>query len=445
MTSTTLKDSEDGLFTIGGGLDPENGKAQGKSLRVSAVSGVYGGNAAGKSTLLKALNFFCEAVVSSHTRTSHGEGTPYYPFKLDETSRDKSSHYDVDVAIENTRYHYGYKLDGKKIVLEWLYSYDLTASRQTRTVLFVRETNENFETEFNFGKSLRGENKQISKLVRANSLYLSTAAQNAHPQLTPLFDFFYKKMVRRLDDETSLERLSEQMMAYFGSNQQRQNVALNFLKAADIGIVGMDFSHIPVDEKEILLLQEFEQVVNRHFDSPEGKIKLGGKKEKARINLLHSGANNKTYPIDLKRESAGTLSLLQLIGPAFARLNEGGVLVVDELNSTLHPLVSREFVRLFSNPVTNPGKAQLIFTTHDTNLLTGNLLRRDQIWFAEKSGDGATEIYALSDIKIRSDDNFERGYLTGRFGAVPFVGCSLSDFVKNFALTMESGDGASES
>ena len=103
-------------------------------------------------------------------------------------------------------------------------------------------------------------------------------------------------------------------------------------------------------------------------------------------------------------------------------------------NSALHPLVSRELIRLFSSPATNPSRAQLIFTTHDTNLLSGGLLRRDQIWFTEKGPIGATHLYALSDIKIRANDNLERGYLMGRFGAIPFVGCGLTDFADLFGI-----------
>ena len=117
--------------------------------------------------------------------------------------------------------------------------------------------------------------------------------------------------------------------------------------------------------------------------------------------------------------------MLQLLGPVFDRLSEGGVLIVDELNVALHPLISRELVGLFSKPETNPGRAQLIFSTHDTNILTSGLMRRDQIWFAEKDQFGATSIYSLSSIKVRSTDNWERGYITGRFGAIPFLGAHL--------------------
>ncbi|WP_068859650.1 AAA family ATPase [Perlucidibaca aquatica] len=433
MTATALKDVEDGVFHVGAD------GADSKVLRVLPVAGIYGANASGKSTLLSGFEFFCNGIVESHTGIASGIGTPFVPFKLDEESRKKTSQYDADIVLDNVRYHYGYTLDGKKIVNEWLYSFDLKATRQVRTVLFMRETSDELAVELQFGKSLKGENKQISKLVRPNSLFLSAAAQNAHPQLTPIFEFFYKRVVQRLYSGIEENKIPEQLSTYFGSDSARRTAAVQFLRAADVGISGMDFSKTPIGEKESLLMQDFEQVLRKHLPSNES-FPLIEKKERAKVSLLHLGAEGKTYPLPLKRESTGTLALLQLLGPAFARLHDGGVLVVDELNSALHPLVSRELIRLFSSPTTNPSRAQLIFTTHDTNLLSGGLLRRDQIWFTEKDPIGATHVYALSDIKVRANDNLERGYLMGRFGAIPFVGCGLTDFADLFQKEIQGGE-----
>ncbi len=429
LTATALKDAEDGLIAVG----PSD--SEGKSLRVVPVAGIYGANASGKSTLLQAFGFFCDGIVTSHVGQASGTGTPFIPFRLDEESRTKPSRYDADIVIDNIRYHYGFMLDGKKILSEWLYSFDLAAQRQVRSILFVRETNDDMGLEFQFGKSLRGENRQISKFVRPNSLFLSAAAQNAHPQLTPIFDFFYKKVAQRLDSEIEAAKIPAQLETYFSSDESRKITAVQFLKAADVGITGIDFSKIPLGEKETLLMQDFEQLLRKHLPADENLSIVA--KEKAEVNLLHVGAGGKAYPISLRHESTGTLALLQLLGPAFARLANGGVLMVDELNSALHPLVSRELIRLFSSPLTNPGKAQLIFTTHDTNLLSGGLLRRDQIWFSEKDPRGASHIYALSDIKVRANDNLERGYLMGRFGAVPFVGCGLGEFAALFQKSIQ--------
>ncbi|MCA8267831.1 AAA family ATPase [Burkholderia vietnamiensis] len=441
MTATNLKDDETCLITV----EPTSTDG-GRVLKVLPVAGVYGANAAGKSTLLRSLEFFIDAIVVSHSRVASRTGTPYVPFQLDAASRTAPSRYDADIVIGDVRYHYGFSLNGQYILQEWLYSFDLTASRQVRSVMFARETSSDGDVEISFpGKSLKGENKQIAKLVRPNSLFLSVAAQNAHPQLSPIFDFF-ERVVRRLDAKMSAASLMSQLSGYFSADAQRKDAAIEFLKAADIGISGISFSKVQRDESEIKLIKDVERLLRDHGKFPDSSDEKGNKElaelmgEKPLVKFLHKGSGGETFPIDLSNESAGTQSLLQLLGPVFVRLSEGGTVLVDELNTALHPLVSRELIKLFQNPITNPGHAQLIFTTHDTNLLTGSLLRRDQIWFAEKDGDGATHIYSLSDIKIRSTDNIERGYLMGRFGAIPFMGCGLEEFSRMLGQNQQKGD-----
>ena len=407
LVATTLKDSAEGLLNTSWSLTDSN------PLQVVPALAIYGSNAAGKSTVLKALDFFVQAILGSHSRGAVSGGVPYHPFLLDDVSSKKPSRYDADFMIKGIRYHYGFSLDGEKFTREWLYMFSAGGRRVTKTTLFVRDRDN--PEEFYFGKSLKGENKQISKLVRPNSLYLSAAAQNSHPVLSDLYELISKKFVTRVDVDLSEFSLAKQLLAYLGDDENRTKQAIEFLAAADVGILGVDFAKIPFKNVNKDLIEDFERLFSKHFDLPEAF-----KEPPTRVRLLHRGANDKAFAIGLDAESAGTISLLQLIGPAFERLREGGVLVVDELNSTLHPLVSRELIRLFSNPTTNPGGAQIIFSTHDTNLLAGGLLRRDQIWFAEKDREGETCIYPLSEITVRSKDNLERGYLTGRFGAIPF-------------------------
>lgn len=413
LVASTLKDVESGLI-VPDGVEAES--SQRKALRVLPVLALYGANASGKTTLLDALQFFASGIVSSHDRTA-GRTVPFKPFLLDDESRKKAARYDADIVIDGVRYHYGYSITRDRIESEWLYSFPIAGARRVRTVLFTRDAEA--EEEFHFGKSLKGENKVISKLVRPNSLYLSAAAQNSHPQLSAIFNFFAEKVTNRVQENSDV-MLPDQLLAYFGEDEALRKRAVSFLAAADTGIVGLDFSKVPVDEKSLALISEFERLLSNHLDGAE--INMPRKTERAKVGFKHLGAVGKKYPIEMDRESAGTIALLGLLGPVLKRLAEGGVLVIDELNSTLHPLVSREVIRLFSDPKSNPGKAQLLFSTHDTNLLAGGLLRRDQIWFAEKDGEGATHAYSLSEIKVRGADNFEVGYLQGRFGAIPFFG-----------------------
>lgn len=426
LTATSLKDDDTGVM-IANGASVDRSRA----LRVLPVAGIYGANASGKSTILRAIDFFVSAITHSHSRVARRTGTPYDPYLLDTESRNKPSRYDADIVLGDTRYHYCFVLDGKYILQEWLYSFDLTSTRQVRSVMFGRETSDGGAVEVVFpGKSLKGENKQIAKLVRPNSLFLSVAAQNSHPQLTPIFEFF-EQVVSRLNANLNEFFVIDQLTAYFALDPQRRDAALEFLRAADVGISGIDFSRIPIEEKELQVLKSIEQAVRQHVDLPEsekGSMPSDLMKERVSVKLGHRGKDGEIYPIALDAESTGTQALLQLLGPVFAKLHAGGTILIDELNTALHPLVSRELIKLFQNPITNPGKAQLIFSTHDTNLLTGALLRRDQVWFAEKDSQGCSHLYSLSDIKVRATDNIERGYLMGRFGAIPFVGCGLDEF-----------------
>jgi AAA15 family ATPase/GTPase len=415
----------------------------GKPIRVLPVAGIYGANASGKSTLLRSFKFFVDVIAQSHASIANRTGTPFFPFALDQSSGARPSRYDADVVLNGIRYHYGFTLDGKHICQEWLYCFDLGAARQVKSVMFARQTADDGSVEISFpGKSLKGQVKQIAKLVRANSLFMSVAAQNAHPQISPLFDFF-DGVVRRLDANMSQWVLMDQLMAYFGGDPQRTELAVEFLKAADIGISGLEFSKVPLEASEIKLIKDFERVLREHAQSTEAPMAHVANgldlNDRPQVKVLHHGRDGMQYPIHLRSESAGTRSLLQLLGPVLVKLQQGGLVIVDELNTTLHPLVCRELIRLFQNPATNPGRAQLIFTTHDTNLLTGSLLRRDQIWFTEKDNQGATHVYALSDIKVRATDNLERGYLMGRFGAVPFVGCGLDEFASLLGQKPEQG------
>jgi uncharacterized protein len=434
--ASSLKDSEDGLLRIGAeDAKSENFESAGSKINVLPVVAIYGSNAAGKSTILKAFEFFTEAVVHSHSRTARNTGTPFAPFLLNEYSKDEPSHYDADFVIDGVRYHYGFTLDGKHFLSEWLFSFNLDSKRQTRSVLFHRDVNN--EAEYYFGKMLKGDNKRTSKSTRANSLFLCSAAQNAHPQLSEIYSYFAEKISTRLEQMHSPSVLTHQLVAYFGDNKKRKSVAFEFLKAAEIGIADIDFSEVPYEEDTQQLLTEVESIIKKHFNAPDETISI---KSKTEAKVWHLGENSKGYSIELENESSGTLALLQILGPVFTKLKDGGILVVDELNICLHPLVSKELIKLFSSPLTNPGRAQLIFSTHDTGMLANGVLRRDQVWFVEKDKEGASSIYPLSDFKIRASDNFEKGYKDGRFGAAPDFHLFQQRFSKNLIASKDGNE-----
>jgi hypothetical protein len=155
---------------------------------------------------------------------------------------------------------------------------------------------------------------------------------------------------------------------------------------------------------------------------------------KVAVKLLHR-INGSLVPLGLDKESAGTMAYLALLGPILDALNTGGTVCVDELDSSLHPLIAVEIMRMFEEPRENANRAQLIFNTHDTNLLNTGILRRDQIWFTEKDAKGESHLYPLTDFKPRREENLESGYLQGRYGAIPFI------HSEEFVTSLADGDG----
>jgi predicted ATPase len=264
---------------------------------------------------------------------------------------------------------------------------------------------------FEFGKMLHGENEVIRTLTRPNSLFLSAAAQNNHPQLLPLVHYFRSwrfppsgrgVMIGRAPE---MSRLVRELDAV--AEHADRSSLLQLLQAADTGIVDVRIDSGVAGSQ-----------------SSRGVRPTSAKASS--VHVRHRSADESYAWLPLALESAGTLALLELAPDILDALRHGGLLCVDELESSLHPALAVSVVGLFNDPKTNSNNAQLIFATHDTNLL-GTIvgepaLRRDQVWFTEKDETGGTHLYPLTDFHPRKEENLERGYLQGRYGAVPFVG-----------------------
>jgi AAA15 family ATPase/GTPase len=403
-------------------------------VRTVPVVALYGANASGKSTLLDALRFMRRAVKFSHSRgDAIGDKTPHEPFALDDVSNSRPSRYDIDIELDGTRFHYGFTLDGTKFNEEWLYAIPLNKSRKTRQTWFHRTDD---GQPIYFGKELKGENKLIEKIVRSNSLFLSAAAQNAHVQLSKLYEYITSK-INVISTEVNPMALGPQIAGFFQRHKDLEGGALEFLRVADIGIAGVKYEYVEMSEKTKNFVEEFKVFLNRHDipSEPDADERL-----KRKASFMHRGVDSKEYRLELESESAGTRAILSAIGPILDALRSGGVLLIDELSNSLHPLMSRKLVDLFNDKSVNVGAAQLIFTTHDTNLLCGGMFRRDQIWFAEKDREGATHFFPLTEISVDQRDNLEKGYLQGRFGAIPF----FSKFDVQWDLTVEDFDPSHE-
>lgn len=397
----SLRDEQELSFIADRALDdPRLLHPAGVDEAVLPVCTLYGANASGKSNVLDALGYMRHAVISSH-RLWERTGIRRQPFALRSRPEVPSS-YIVNMVIEGVRYEYGFSLDDQAIQEEWLYAWPSGRKQEW----FSRELQA-----FDFGRHLPGENKAIAALTRANSLFLSAAAQNNHAALGPIFDWFRARLrttVRRSswNNMTLLwwkQFLGGESAMDDATKKVRQDV-LSLLRTADLGI----------DDFRVT-----EEIVHWEGDDEEPP----SVESVLRIGFSHAGSDAGHW-LDVSAESTGTRSLVGLCPVLLPVLNSGGILVIDELNA-LHPMLALALVQLFQR--NNPRGAQLLFNTHDSSLL-GNLvsdpppLRRDQIWFTEKDQEGATKLYPLTDFTPRKEENLQRGYLQGRYGAVPFIG-----------------------
>jgi uncharacterized protein len=355
---------------------------------------IYGANASGKTNVIQAMAFMASAVSLSHREWSPDGPIPRDPFMEDEESRRKPSEIEADFLLAGVRHRYGFRVDSEAVLEEWLYVYP-KGKKQT---WFHRKRGNPIV----FSNKMPGENRTIENLTRHNSLFLSAAAQNAHEALLPIFTWlcgllfvigrrskyhqYTARLCSKLDYKTEIERL---------------------VSVADLGIAEMSVEEIKV------------KFTDKTFDKIASILKLPNEPDPV-IRLLHR-LGNTTVPFNMDQESDGTLAYLALLGPAVDAIKKGTPLLIDELDASLHPLLAIQLLRLFNTPASNPKGAQLIFNTHDTNLLSSGVLRRDQIWFTEKGNDATSHLYPLSDFKPRRQENLQNGYLQGRYGAIPFI------------------------
>jgi hypothetical protein len=376
---------------------PETLIPTGAGVQLLRAAAVYGPNASGKSALFHALSFMRVAVVASHRSWGPSGGVPRVPFALDPEWASKPSSFAVDVLVGGVRYEYGFTVDSVRVLEEWLYAYP----RGRKQGWFTRDSSR--DVEFAFSRSLTGENRAISALTRPNSLFLSTAAQNNHEQLMPVYRWFAENLWI-VDDGT--RGFFEDYAVKLCRHQPSRKLLLNSLASADLGITDIEFAE-----------GGFAPDAEEPIKSPELLSEIFPPQ---RVRLWHNRGNSgPNVALPFAQESGGTKALFALLGIIEPCLSEGGTLVVDEFDQSLHSHIARQLVARFMSPAGNPRAAQLLFNTHDTNLLSEDLLRRDQVWFTEKTADGATRLFPLTDFRTRKLDNLERGYLQGRYGAVP--------------------------
>ncbi|RZQ59892.1 hypothetical protein EWH70_32300 [Amycolatopsis suaedae] len=360
------------------------------------VAAIYGANASGKSNLLDGLAFMVSAVRYSFSRWG-SESAPRRPFRLDPAARERPSVFVAEFVAGDVPYTYGFTLDDTEVREEWLYSFP----EKRKRIVFERTG-----AAIRFGSTVADTKAKLDvleELIRPNVLLLSVCASLKLDQLMPAYDWFRAVPELLPSQAASMpsSSLAQRLAHFVEGPQDRSDLLMPLLSAADVGITGIDVIKT-TDPKN----------GRRYYD----------------VRFRH-GADYERF--ELNDESAGTRSWLELLLVLLPVLDTGSLALVDELDRSLHPLLTAKLIGLFKDPETNPHGAQLIFTTHDTSLLGTMLgdqvLDRDQIWFVEKQADGASTLYPLTDFKPRKEQNTERRYLAGSYGAVPVL--DRQDFV----------------
>ena len=386
---------------------PENLITKGDYKAVNSVA-IYGANASGKSSLFKAITVALIMIRNSNN-VQVTDKLPMTPFKFDFESRNKPTSFEFTfIAKDGRKYIYGFSATTEKIVEEYLYCYNTSKP----TLLF--DLNENEKPKFNRAYKVKLE--AAYQMNTANKLFLATATTwNVECTKSP-----FEWLAESIDTFTDVMELGGVAFEKYRTDENRKYIEFtkNLLKQADINI-----SSIEVDAKEVMggPALPFQIVVQGKIIPPNE-----GKHYDVEITTGHTvvdeNGEKTEFSLTLQEESIGT-QLLFFYGPLLKdAFEKGKTIVLDEIDKSMHPSLVKFIMNLFRDPDVNKNGAQLIVTTHETGILSLDMFRRDQIYFTEKdSKSGVTDLYSLDEFSVRKTENIEKGYLMGRYGAIPFL------------------------
>ncbi len=386
---------------------PENLITKGDYKAVNSVA-IYGANASGKSSLFKAITVALIMIRNSNN-VQVTDKLPMTPFKFDFESRNKPTSFEFTfIAKDGRKYIYGFSATTEKVVEEYLYCYNTSKP----TLLF--DLNENEKPKFNRAYKVKLE--AAYQMNTANKLFLATATTwNVECTKSP-----FEWLAESIDTFTDVMELGGVAFEKYRTDENRKYIEFtkNLLKQADINI-----SSIEVDAKEVMggPALPFQIVVQGKIIPPNE-----GKHYDVEITTGHTvvdeNGEKTEFSLTLQEESIGT-QLLFFYGPLLKdAFEKGKTIVLDEIDKSMHPSLVKFIMNLFRNPDVNKNGAQLIVTTHETGILSLEMFRRDQIYFTEKdSKSGVTDLYSLDEFSVRKTENIEKGYLMGRYGAIPFL------------------------
>ena len=383
-----------------------------KNLRFLRTAVIYGANASGKTNFFKALIFFLNFSVFSGPRKQVEDPIETEPFALSRQTEVTPSKFEIIFIIKNsdceTRYRYGLIVDSKQVLSEYLF-----AIKNVREVmLFFRDSQEIDCTNY-FKEGVRAKSS-----VRKNCSFLSVCAQNNGEISAQIVKYFRSIGVLYGVYDTTF-RLDKNI-----NNPEQKKKIIDFLRFADIQIIGYRTEKVPAFKD--MPDPELAAILNNKFPNVNEERILFGH------TIYDEDKPTGEIYLDASDESSGTNKLFSYSSYIFSVLDKGSVLFIDEFDTMLHPLIIENIIKLFNSPMTNPKNAQLIISCHAVNIMTNKLLRRDQIWFCEKDQYGATDLYSLVEYKdeekgaVRKDESYNKNYLQGKYGAIPYIDNILS-------------------
>lgn len=394
------------------------------SLRILNSAVIYGANASGKSSLFEAFEF-SKGFVQLSAKNNPSDVIKVRPFLLDEKTKSEPSKFEFIFIREGIRYQYGFSATRKAIQEEWLITYPKGRPRKLFERKLVKEDVKKNKTDFKysykFSSFLKGEKDKLVELTHPSALFLSVGATFNNPQLIKAFKWF-EEMTEYVGSGDFVE---PQVFKFLAKNLALTENIKKLVKFADLGIEDYSFTETDISKNELpenapeSMKKLFEAIQLVVDEAEKTSSDINTKMYRAR--MVHR-AGEKLIPLPWNDESDGTRRLFGMSAPIFDAINNGKVLFIDEIDRSLHPLLVKELVALFQNKKFNPKNAQLIFNTHDTSLLGAGTFRRDQIWFLEKDQTAKSHLYSLLEFSPRKEEALEKGYLQGRYGAVPFLG-----------------------
>lgn len=427
VASNTVKECEENLASGNNVWRKDS-----NSIRLLKSAAIYGANGSGKSTLVSAMADFRSLILFSFINDGLVTNVcgKYFRFSVDGMKKPISMQ--MIFMVNNTRYRLGFQLKEGEVIKEWLFV--LSEDSIKESYCYKRELS---EIKVN-GRVFKGSNGVAPK-TRRDSLFISTCAQFNVGIAMEIKNWFAKRFNILSGQDDTMAYTAE---IFMHDNEIRENI-IRIVNMVDTNIKGINVKESLVDDKDVQA-EEAKRMAEaimriRNIGQIPQKLK---KVEIFTNHIIYNGnetVDNIAMPFEI--ESLGTIRMFSFLGPWFDTLRNGGVLVIDEFGMSLHTKLSIELIKLFS-AIANPHCAQLIITTHDTNILRKDLLRRDQIWFTEKSEQGVSDLYSLVEYKInqatsvRNDASFGKDYLLGRYGAIPYFG-NIQQFIADYGKQEE--------